>query len=117
MCSMGMAPSTFVARPKQVLSSYRDAGNIMDHVSMVNIMPFGSCMSLANPSVASATAAAQGVLTPMPCIPNTPFPWVAGAPTVPLAFAPALDDISICQCIWGGTIRVAFAGQATEVIP
>ena len=116
-CSMGVAPGTFVATPKQVMSSYRDAGNILDHKPMVNILPFGMCTSMANPAVASATAAASGVLTPMPCVPNTPSPWVAGAPTVPVCHAPALDDISICQCVWGGTITVAYAGQSTEVIP
>ncbi|MGL4604236.1 MAG: hypothetical protein ACRCU9_08815 [Iodobacter sp.] len=36
---------------------------------MLNIMPIGTCMSPATPMVAAATAAAMGVLTPMPCIP------------------------------------------------
>ena len=54
----------------------------MDNKPFVNILPFGMCMSLANPMVAAATAAALGALTPMPCIPVTPAPWVPGSPTV-----------------------------------
>jgi hypothetical protein len=75
------------------------------------------CISLANPVVASATAAALGVLTPMPCIPATAAPWVPGAPTVMIANQPALDDTSKLMCIWAGVIEVTYAGQATHQIP
>ena len=64
-----------------VLTESKPAANINDHIPMVNILPFGMCQSLANPMVAAATAAALGVLTPMPCIPVTPAPWVPGSPT------------------------------------
>lgn len=116
-CTMAIGAGTFIATPKCVMSSYRDAGNIMDHKPMVNILPIGACTSLANPAVAAATTAAMGVLTPQPCIPNTPSPWVPGAATVLLAHFPALDDISFCPCMWGGMVKIAFAGQTTEVIP
>jgi hypothetical protein len=76
--------------------------NIMDHIPMVNIMPFGMCTSIANPAVAAATTAALGVLTPMPCIPNTPVPLVTGAPTVLLGNFPTLDDVSKLMCVWAG---------------
>ena len=81
MCSFGLAPSTLIPTPKTVMTSNMMAANIMDHKPMVNIPPFGMCTSLANPTTAAATAAALGVLTPTPCIPNTPAPWVPGAPT------------------------------------
>ncbi len=117
MCTFGMAPSTLVVLPiNRVLTNTPDA-NIMDHVPMVNIMPFGMCMSLANPEVAAATAAALGVLTPMPCIPNTPAPWVPGAVTVLLGNEPALDNVSTLQCIWGGTITFVDPGEETVMIP
>jgi hypothetical protein len=117
-CSFGAAPSTFVVLPiNRVLTSNQPAANIMDHIPMVNVMPFGVCSSPANPTVAAATAAALGVLTPMPCIPNTPAPWVPGSPTVPLAFQPSLNDTSKLMCMWGGVISVQFAGQATHMIP
>jgi len=117
-CSFGAAPSSMVVLPvNRVMTSSMPAANIMDNVPMVNIMPFGVCMSPSNPTVAAATAAALGVLTPMPCIPATTAPWAPGAPTVLLANMPALDDASQLMCMWGGVIKVAFAGQATEQIP
>jgi hypothetical protein len=75
------------------------------------------CQSPANPMVAAATAAALGVLTPMPCIPNTPAPWIVGAPTVILCNTPALDDVSKLVCVWGGMIEFTFPGQTTHQIP
>ena len=118
MCSFGVAPSTFIVTPeKMVFTSNQPAANIMDHIPMKNIMPFGMCSSPANPTVAAATAAALGVLTPMPCVPATPAPWVPGSPTVPLKFFPALNDTSILNCIWGGVIKVQFPGQVTHMIP
>ena len=117
-CSFGLAPSMLTVTPiNRMLTSGQPAANIADHVPMVNIMPFGMCTSLANPTVASATAAAQGVLTPMACLPATPAPWAPGAPTVLLGYMPALDDTSKLACTWGGVISVTFAGQTTEQIP
>jgi hypothetical protein len=93
------------------------AANIMDNKPMMNVMPFGMCQSLANPMVAAATAAALGVLTPMPCIPMTTAPWIVGAPTVLLANMPILNDSSQLMCNWGGVIKVNFAGQVTVQVP
>jgi hypothetical protein len=89
----------------------------MDHVPMMNIMPFGVCTSLANPTVAAATAAALGVLTPMPCVPATPAPWVPGAPTVLIMNQPALDNTCKLNCLWAGVISVVMPGQFTHDIP
>jgi hypothetical protein len=117
-CTFGLAPSTLVVLPaNQIMSSNMPAANIMDNVPMVNIMPFGMCTSLANPTVASATTAALGVLTPMPCVPVTPAPWAPGAATVLLGNMPALDDASKLMCNWGGVIQIIVAGQFTEQIP
>lgn len=117
MCTFGLAPSTFVATPKTVNTSFLTAGNIMDHKPIANIPPFGACTSLANPTVASATAAALGVLTPMPCIPNTPAPWVPGSPTVMLCNSPALNNTSKLMCVWAGVISFTTPGQFTHMIP
>jgi len=116
-CTMGVAPSSLVPTPKTVMTSNMVAANILDHIPIVNIPPFGMCTSPANPTVAAATAAALGVLTPMPCIPNTPAPWVPGAPTVILTGAPALDNTCKLTCIWGGMIAFSTPGQFTHQIP
>src|SRR5882757_6705369 len=102
-CSFGMAPSSLVVLPTNRV--------------LTNIMPFGMCMSIANPTVAAATAAALGVLTPMPCIPATPAPWVAGAPTVLLGNFPSLDNVSQLMCMWAGVITFVDAGEVTVNIP
>jgi hypothetical protein len=117
-CTFGMAPSSLVVLPvNRVMTDQVPDANIMDHIPMVNIMPFGMCQSVANPTVAAATAAALGVLTPMPCIPNTPSPWVAGAPTVLLGNQPTLDNVSQLMCIWGGVITFTNPGEQTVEVP
>ena len=78
---------------------------VMDMVPMANIMPFGMCQSMANLQVASATAAAMGVLTPMPCIPVITAPW-APAGQVKITGQPALINNAKCMCTWGGQISI-----------
>ncbi len=112
-CSFGAAPSTLTILPtNRVLTSTPDA-NIMDYVPMLNILPFGMCSSLANPTVAAATSAAMGVLTPMPCIPATAAPWVPGSPTVLIGNMPALNNSSKCMCSFAGVIQIVNPGQFT----
>jgi hypothetical protein len=117
-CTFGLAPSSLVVLPtNKVMTNMVPDANIMDHIPMTNIMPFGMCTSPANPTVAAATAAALGVLTPMPCIPATPAPWMAGAPTVLLGNFPSLDNVSQLMCTWGGVITFVDAGEQTVEIP
>jgi len=118
MCTFGAAPSSLVVLPiNRVMTNEVPDANIMDHIPMVNIMPFGVCTSLANPTVAAATASALGVLTPMPCIPATPAPWVPGALTVLLGNQPTLDNVSKLMCIWGGVISFTYPGEVTVEVP
>jgi hypothetical protein len=117
-CSFGAAPSSLVVLPvNRTQSGDQAAANIMDHIPMTNIMPFGMCSAPTNPQVMAATAAALGVLTPQPCVPATASPWVPGAPTVMIGNQPALDNTSTCMCTWLGVITVASPGQTTEQIP
>ena len=117
-CTFGVAPSSLVVTPeKMVMTSNVPAANIMDHIPMKNILPFGMCQSLANPQVAAATAAALGVLTPMPCLPVIAAPWAPGAPTVLVANQPALNNTSKLMCNWAGVISITNPGQTTELVP
>ena len=117
-CSMGKASSKLlVPVPHMALTDKKMAANIMDHVPMMNIMPFGMCDSKINPAVIAATTAAQGVHTPAPCIPVTPAPWAAGSPTVILDKFPALNKDSILPCMWLGVIKIEDEGQSTHDIP
>ena len=117
-CSFGAAPSSLVVLPtNKVMGCNVPAANIMDFVPLTNILPFGVCSSMANPTVASATAAALGVLTPMPCVPVTAAPWAPGCPTVLIANMPALNDSSKCMCSFGGVISITFPGQVTVQVP
>lgn len=118
MCTFGMAPSTLVVLPvRRVNVANQPSATIMDHKPMVNIQPFGNCMSVANPTVASATSAAMGVLTPMPCVPNTPAPWTPGGITVNNTNEVTLDNPSICNCVYGGVITISYPGQTQTMVP
>ena len=111
-CTMGTASSVLVVLPeRRILLDGQPQANIMDHKSMTNIKPFGLCFSLANPVVAAATAAHLGVLTPMPCVPNTTSPWVRGEEKLLLKNFPALCQDDTLSCMWAGTISIAHCGQ------
>ncbi|MCA9114145.1 MAG: DUF4280 domain-containing protein [Planctomycetaceae bacterium] len=117
-CNQGTAPCTMVVLPANMVNgNYVAAANIMDYLPIVNLPTFGMCKSPANPTVAAATAAALGVLTPMPCIPMTVAPWSPGAPTVKIGMQPALNNSSKCTCAWGGSIEIKDAGQTTVNTP
>jgi hypothetical protein len=116
-CSFGVAPSTLVVLPANRTLTGTPAANIMDNKPIVNVPPFGMCQSLANPTVAAATAAAMGALTPMPCVPVTPAPWIVGAPTVLIGNLPALNNTSKLMCAYGGVIQITNPGQTTTQVP
>lgn len=117
-CAFGVAPSTLVVLPtNRTMAGGLPAATIMDYAPIVNIPPFGMCNSPSNPTVAAATAAALGVLTPMPCVPVVPAPWIVGAPTVLIGSMPALNNSSKAMCTWGGVISINNPGQTTVQIP
>jgi uncharacterized Zn-binding protein involved in type VI secretion len=110
-CTFGAAPATLNPLPTpKVTIEGRPAATVMDMTPTVNIPPFGMCSSLSNPTVASATSAALGVLTPMPCLPAIVGPWKPGATTVTLGGKPALVSGSTCNCAYGGVISMIVPG-------
>lgn len=111
-CSCGDKISTLTVLPSRTIwLTDEPQANISDHQSMVNIAPFGKCHTTAYPPTGSATAANHGRLTPMPCVPNTPFPWMSGKNDVILKGDSALLKSSTCKCVWGGTITITDDGQ------
>ncbi|MEH1778446.1 MAG: DUF4280 domain-containing protein [Nostoc sp.] len=109
----GATPSSLLVIPKgsPVMVNGMLAATIMDFAPGANILPFGMCTSLTNPMVAAATTAALGVLTPMPCIPMIVSPWKPGAIKVKINNFPALPNTAICNCAWGGVVKINYAGQ------
>lgn len=115
-CTFGMMPGSLMVLPVNLVMTGAPAANIMDSKPMVNVLPFGMCQSMANPMVAAATAAAMGVLVPMPCIPVTAAPWMPGSPTVLIGNMPALNNSSKLMCNWGGIISINVPGQFTVMV-
>lgn len=116
MCSFGVAPSSLVVLPPGRVLTGTPSANLTDFAPVMNIPPFGACTSLANPTVAAATAAALGVLTPMPCVPATAAPWVPGSPGVLNGGMPAVDSNCKLLCTWGGVIQVLNPGQTVVIV-
>lgn len=112
-CSMGNAPSQLAVLPTNAVDGdSQPAATVQDMMPNVNIAPFGMCMSMANPQVAAATAAAMGALTPQPCMPMTTAPWTPGSTSVTIAGQAALNDSSQLVCQWGGQIQITSPGQS-----
>jgi hypothetical protein len=113
-CPFGLIPATLLVNSQQtVMICNQLAGTIMDN----KLPTFGMCNSLANPTVAAATAAAMGALTPMPCVPMTPAPWAPGCPTVLINNKPALNNTSKLICAYGGVIQIQMPIAMTVMTP
>ena len=114
MCSFGVAPCPLMVSSQQTVTTCNmPQATIMDN----KMATFGMCSSLANPAVASATAAALGVLTPMPCTPVIPAPWVPGVPTVMVCNKPMLNNTSKLMCAYGGVIQTTMTPAMTVQCP
>ena len=115
-CTFGAAPAPLVVTSQvTVMCANMVAATIMDMPKLP--MTFGMCSSMSNPTVASATAAAGGVLTPMPCMPACTAPWAPGSTTVMIGGKPALNHTSKCICSYGGVISINTTPATTVQIP
>ena len=114
-CTMGEKTAKLTVLPSRtVFLCGKPMANISDHKSMVNLAPFGRCRSLGYPATAAATAAHHGHLTPMPCVHNTPIPWMSGKKDNLDKTQPALLKSCKLQCMWGGMISFVDDGQVGE---
>ena len=109
-CSFGTMPAPMNVLPAAKVVSNMALATIMDNAPMVNIPTFLMCKSLLNPTVASATAAALGTLTPMPCTPMTTAPWAPGSQKTMIGGKPALTNSSKLVCTYGGVIEIKNPG-------
>jgi hypothetical protein len=109
-CSQGSSPSQYAVNSDMADSDGKNIGTVMDFVPILNIKAFGMCKTQTNPQVASATAAALGVLTPQPCIPIVTAPWSPGSSISSIDGKKVLTEDSTCKCQWTGSISVKQAG-------
>ncbi len=118
MCSFGTMPSNLqVTSQTTCLAEGKPIGTIQDMQPNVNLPPFGMCTSLANPTVAAATAAALGVLTPQPCTMVPAGPWVSSNMQVIIGGCPCLTNEATLMCGYGaGTIKIMVPGQTKVLV-
>jgi len=115
MCTFGVAPGTLNSTNNlTVLAEGKPMLVMTDVAPMVNVTPFGVCTTISNPAVAAATAAALGVLTPMPCVPAITGAWL-GCKTL-VGGKPCLNMESKCFCAYGGAISIVNPGQTKVIV-
>lgn len=115
-CSFGNVPTPIMVLPDRKVNAMAPVAVKEDHIPFVNILPFGMCSNPANPMVAAATAAALGVLTPVPCVPCTIQDWTKPCQKVKVKGKEAINMDSRLQCAYGGNIEVAAPVSPTVLL-
>lgn len=116
-CPFGTIPANLTATSQSiVLAEGKPVATVQDCAPGVNLSGCGMCSSLANPQVASATAAALGVLTPQPCVPAVAGTWIPTQTTCLADGKPCLTGDATAVCSYGGTLSIMDAGQKTVLI-
>lgn len=117
-CSFGTVPCTLqVTSQMTCMADGKPIATVQDGQPGINLPGFGMCTSLANPTVAAATAAALGVLTPQPCNLVPAGPWMAANPKVLVGGIPCLTSDAALLCGLGaGCIRTVMPGQTKAVV-
>ena len=102
-CTQGSLPGALCIRPHGAGTDRTMAlATVQDARPLVNLSPFGNCLSTAHPLWATGSA---------PCVPQTCGLWQLRAPAVHYAQAPALRSDATLQCQYGGLITITDAGQ------
>jgi hypothetical protein len=114
-CNQGTAPASLRVARSAASDDEAPAATVRDHAPGDNVPGFGQCQSLANPAVASATAAANGTLTPQKCDPVLPGPWTPGSSHVLIGEDAALTNDSKCSCTWSGVVEITDAGGGVAI--
>ena len=117
ICPFGTLSGTLhVTSQAKCLAEGKPVATIQDIAPNANISSFGMCKSLANPQVASATAAALGVLTPQPCVFAPAGTWTPGNAKVTAGGIPCLgNDAKILCGVGAGIVQIASPGQMTVI--
>lgn len=115
-CGFGNIPTPIMVLPDKKVNSMLPVAVKSDHIPILNILPFGMCSNPANPLVAAATAAAFGVLTPMPCIPCTLQDWTGACSKVKVHGKEAINMDSKLSCLYGGSIQATVPVQPTVLL-
>ena len=112
-CSFGDKESKLkIPATRKFYINGKSQANIMDFKPKINITSFGDCSSLANPAVASATAANNGRLQKMRCIaPAIAMQWMNGKTDVLIENFPALLNTCNALCMFAGRITITDDGQ------
>lgn len=118
VCPFGTATSVLnVTSQSKILVEGKPQATIKDTNAFVNIPPFGMCTSMANPQVASATAAALGVLTPQPCTPTAAGTWAMTQNKIISDGTPCLCNNSTLSCAMGnGVITITNPGTGKVIV-
>jgi hypothetical protein len=107
-CSKGSNPSRLNILPiTRVFVEGNPLGNIQDKEPFLNIHPYGICFSMENPEVIAATAAALGVLVPMPCVPMICTPWILTSRTRVGGHFMGLNKRAKNICVWAGHLEIS----------
>lgn len=115
-CPMGAAPANLkVTSQSKVLYDGKPVATIQD-ASAANVGSFGMCSSLANPQVASATAAALGVLTPQSCTFSSAGSWIPEQTKVCADGKPCLTTGAQVFCTTGMQMCTIAGPSQTKVI-
>jgi len=117
VCTFGSAPCALkVTSQSKWLAEGKPVATIQDIQPVANLATFGMCSSLANPTVAAATAAALGVLTPQPCTLLPQGPW-SPASKVLAGGKPCLTNEASLVCAFGhGMIQITMPGQSKVLV-